>query len=110
MAMYRVYPDENGESHIEPLALDDHRYLEAFDNITEAGIRHYAELRWMDFHPLPERRLIIQLVGDIEIGLSDGAKQVFHPGDVRLMEDVHGKGHTHEDLTECTQFIMMLKD
>jgi redox-sensitive bicupin YhaK (pirin superfamily) len=64
----------------------------------------------MDFHPLPERRLIIQLVGTIEIGLSDGTKQQFGPGDVRLMEDVTGKGHTHEDITECTQFIMMLED
>ena len=109
MAMYRVYADEDGESHIEPLSLDDHAYLEAFDNVAEAGIRHYAELRWMDFHPLPERRLIVQLVGEIEIGMSDGTKQRFGPGDVRLMEDVHGKGHTHEDLTECTQFIMMLK-
>ena len=64
----------------------------------------------MDFHPLPERRLIIQVAGEIAIGLSDGSRQVFGPGDVRLMEDTHGVGHTHDDLTECTQFIMMLKD
>ena len=74
------------------MSLEDHAYLEAIDNIKEAGIHHYPELRTMDFHPIPERRLIIHLEGDVEIGMSDGTMHVFHPGDVRLMEDDHGKG------------------
>ena len=110
MAMYRVFPGPDNESHIEPLTLEDHAYLEAFNNIGEAGIHHYPELRKMDFHPLNERRLIIHLVGEVEIGLSDGTKQVFRPGDVRLMEDVRGPGHTHEDLNLGSAFVMMLKD
>ena len=28
------------------------------------------------------------------IGLSDGTSQTFNPGDVRLIEDLTGKGHT----------------
>ncbi len=110
MAMYRVYPGPDGESHIEPLQIEDHAYLEAFSNITEAGIHHYPELRNMDFHPLNERRLIIHLTGEVEIGLSDGSKQVFRPGDLRLMEDVRGSGHTHVDLSLGSAFVMMLKD
>jgi hypothetical protein len=31
----------------------------------------------MDFHPLPERRLIIHLRGEVEIGVSDGRTQIF---------------------------------
>ena len=40
MAMYRVFPGSDNESHIEPLKLEDQAYLEAFNNITEAGIHH----------------------------------------------------------------------
>ena len=110
MAMYRVYPGPDGESHIEPMNLEDHAYLESIQNIAEGGIHHYPELRTMDFHPLNERRLIIHLEGEVEIGLSDDTKQVFRPGDVRLMEDGRGPGHTHRDLSIGTAFVMMLKD
>ena len=110
MAMYRVFPGPDNESHIEPLKLEDHAYLEAFSNITEAGIHHYPELRKMDFHPLNERRLIIHLAGEVEIGTSDGSKRVFEAGDLRLMEDVRGPGHTHEDLSLGSAIVIMLKD
>ena len=40
MAMYRVYPGAAGETHIEPLSLDDHAYLEALNIISEASVRH----------------------------------------------------------------------
>ena len=109
MAMYRVFAGSDNESHIEPLNLNKYFYLEAFDNITEAGIHYYPELRQMDFHPLNERRLIIHLTGEVEIGTSDGSKQIFRSGDLRLMEDVRGPGHTHNDLTIGSAFVMMLK-
>ena len=109
MAMYRVFAGPDQESHIEPLNLNNHSYLEAFDNISEAGVHYYPELRKMAFHPLNERRLIIHLTGEVEIGTSDGSKQIFVPGDLRLMEDVRGPGHTHNDLTIGSAFVMMLK-
>ena len=49
-------------------------------------------------------------MGEVEIGLSDGTKEVFRPGDVPLMEDEHGPGHTHEKLRLGSAFVMMLKD
>ncbi len=110
MAMYRVYAGPDGESHIEELPADRQTELASFANIAEAGISRFTELRNMDFHPLPERRLIIHLAGEVEIGLSDGSKQVFRPGDVRLMEDVTGRGHTHRDLSQTTQFLVRLED
>jgi len=33
-------------------------------------------------------------VGRTTIGLSDGTTHTFNPGDVRLIEDATGKGHT----------------
>jgi redox-sensitive bicupin YhaK (pirin superfamily) len=110
MAMYRVYAGPDGESHIEELSAERQADLTAFTNITQAGINHHSEMRNMDFHPLPERRLIIHLAGEVEIGMSDGSKQIFRPGDVRLMEDVTGRGHTHRDLSPSTAFLARLED
>ena len=46
------------------------------------GIRHHAA------------RFVIILAGQLEIGLGDGSKHVFGPGDARLVEDTTGQGHT----------------
>ncbi len=110
MGIFRVYAGADGESHIEELDLDSHPEFKSLRNVTEARIMHFTELRNMDFHPLPERRLIVHLSGEAEIGLSDGTKHIFRPGDVRLMEDVTGRGHTHRDLSPMTVVYILLSD
>jgi len=37
---------------------------------------------------------VICISGQIEIGLGDGSKHLFGPGDARLVEDTTGQGHT----------------
>ena len=101
MGMYRVFAGADGESHPE---------LGSLKNVAEVRVSRNVELRNMDFHPLPERRLIIHLAGEVEIGMSDGTKHVFRPGDVRLMEDVTGRGHTHRDLSPAAATLILLKD
>src|SRR5262249_30937004 len=66
-------------------------------NIHEVRVQPFDGTRKRDFHPLPERRLIMHLAGEVEIGTSDGSRHVFGAGDIRLMEDVTGRGHTHVD-------------
>ncbi|MDE2842579.1 MAG: hypothetical protein OXN21_04255 [Chloroflexota bacterium] len=59
----------------------------------------------MEYHPLPERRLIIHLSGEVKIGSSDGSEIVLRAGDNRLMDDVSGKGYKHDALStqmRCT--------
>ena len=108
MGIYRVYAGPDGESHIEEMDVDGHPELGALKNISEVRIQHISEPRNMDFHPLPDRRLIIHLAGEVEIGLSDGTKHIFRAGDVRLMEDLTGPGHTHRDLTPTTDSVYVL--
>ena len=110
MSIYRVFADSEGESHIEELDLGEHPTVRSFMNISEAGIHKFQDLRSMDFHPLPERRLFIHLNGEVKIGVSDGGSQIFRPGDARLMEDTSGKGHTHQDLTPVIQAVIVLTD
>lgn len=97
MAIYRVYTTEDGESHMEELNLADYPDLHSMLNVGEVKVQWWTEPRVMDFHPLPDRRLIIHLSGETEITVSDGASHVFRAGDCRLMEDTSGKGHSHVD-------------
>lgn len=102
MRVFRVFAGDDGESHIEELDVKLQPELGAIQNLKEVKFQHFPEPRNMDFHPLPDRRLIIHLTGEVEIGVSDGAKQIFRAGDARLIEDVTGRGHTHRDLTPTT--------
>ena len=110
MSIYRVYPTDDGESHIEEVNLANYPELKALMHVAQVGIHEFPELRLMDFHPLTERRLIIHLRGEVELELSDGTKQIFGPGDARLMEDIHGKGHHHRDLSPVIQAVVVLED
>ena len=110
MGIYRVFTGDDGESHIEELDLANHPELGSLTNVAEVRVTQHQELRNMDFHPLPERRLIIHLSGEVEIGFGDGTKHIFRAGDVRLMEDVTGRGHTHRDLSPTSAALIILKD
>jgi redox-sensitive bicupin YhaK (pirin superfamily) len=110
MAIYRVFSGSNGESHIEEMSLEEHPELGSLTNLSEVKVQQFDGTRKMDFHPLPERRLIIHLSGEVEIGTSDGSKQVFRAGDIRLMEDVSGRGHSHLDRSPSSAVYVVLKD
>lgn len=110
MAIYRVFSGNDGESHIEEMPLEDHPELGALTNLTEVRVQEFDGTRNRDFHPLPERRLIIHLSGEVQIGATDGSKQVFRAGDIRLMEDVTGRGHSHLDLSPSSAVYVLLED
>lgn len=110
MAIFRVFSGSDGESHFEEMQLEEHPELGALTNISEVKVQQFDGTRKRDFNPLPERRLIIHLSGEVEIGTSDGSKQVFRAGDIRLMEDVTGRGHAHVDLSPSSAVYVILKD
>jgi len=65
MGIYRVFAGSAGESHMEELRLEEHPALGALTNIRELRVQQFDGTRQMDFHPLPERRLIIHLSGRV---------------------------------------------
>ena len=93
MGIYRLYTGSDGESHIEAIS------TKALQKRKIAGtmsfsVQERASGHFMDFHPAPLRRWQAGLVGRTIIGLSNGTSHTFVPGDVRLIEDTSGKGHT----------------
>ncbi len=110
MGIYRVFAGNDGESHIEELKLEEHPEFGALTNLSEVKVQQFDGTRKRDFNPLPEPRLIIHLSGEVEIGTTDGSKHVFRAGDIRLMEDVTGRGHAHTDLSPSSAVYVILTD
>ena len=94
MATYRLYTGADGQSHIEAIDLGTHADWVKGLATTQISFREDAVGRFIDWHPAPRRQFVIILRGQLEIGLGDGSKHVFGPGDARLVEDTTGKGHT----------------
>ena len=51
-------------------------------------------------HPAPRRQWVILLRGAFEIEVSDGTSRTFRPGDLLLVEDLTGSGHTTRSVGE----------
>jgi quercetin dioxygenase-like cupin family protein len=49
---------------------------------------------YLDWHPAPRRQIVIILSGRLEHGFRDGSLHRFGPGDVRVLVDTAGGGHT----------------
>jgi hypothetical protein len=91
---HRLYTGADGQSHIEPIDITKKvDWLEGLP-ASQISFRLWPAGEFLDWHPAPRRQFVIILSGQLEIGCGDGTKQVFGPGDARLVEDTTGKGHT----------------
>jgi len=91
---WRLYTGPDGHSHIEPIDIEKKAdWLKGLQT-TQISFSVWPKDRSLDWHPAPRRQFVIILSGQLEIGCGDGSKQVFGPGDARLVEDTTGKGHT----------------
>ncbi len=94
MAIFRLYSGDDGESHIEELALDAHPDLTTLHGAKGVVFRSMEPGYFNDWYTAPRRQYIITLSGAAEIGLGDGTIHRLGPGDVNLAEDLTGRGHT----------------
>jgi len=91
---WRLYTGSDGQSHVEPIDIEKKAdWLKGLQT-TQISFSVWPKDRFLDWHPAPRRQFVIILSGQLEIGCGDGSKQVFGPGDARLVEDTTGKGHT----------------
>ena len=75
------------------------------------GIQKFGLLGFCIAGPMMHnKRWLITLSGELEIGLGDGSVHKFGPGDVRLIEDVTGHGHTTRYVTDHVSALMLLPD
>lgn len=98
MQVFRVYTGADGESHLEELELPyeevAHAHRTAMQGATGIQFRKDPPGKFQDYHVAPRRQYVITLEVQAEIGLGDGTKRIFNPGDVLLADDLTGRGHT----------------
>ncbi len=94
MGVYRLYSGDDGESHIEELPADALKDIKLEGAEMNFSVSEREPGLFSDYHPAPRRRWQVGLVGRTIIGLHDGTSHEFVPGDVRLIEDTTGRGHT----------------
>jgi hypothetical protein len=95
MKFCRLYSGADGQSHFE--TLDASRASEFFNATRPARgllFRNDFAPHIVNYHRAPRRRWVITLSGSVDIGLGDGTRETFLPGDVFLAEDTTGQGHT----------------
>jgi hypothetical protein len=92
----RIYTGADGQSHFQdlPQTVGSKHFLTdlSVKTLVFKNDAHRDDLR--GWHNAPRRQWCITLAGKVEIGIGDGTKTTFHPGDVFLAEDVTGQGHT----------------
>ena len=98
MQVIRLYTGEDGQSHFEELDLGYEQVADAqrsaMQSATGIQFRRSPPGSFIDWHIAPRRQYVITLEGQAEIGIGDGTKRIFNPGDVMLADDLTGRGHT----------------
>jgi len=97
----RIYTGDGGQTHFEDL----HIPANEIENVAIAAgsnlvFRRFPADYFSDWHCAPRQQYIIILSGQMEIGIGDGTKRRFGPGDVVLADDQTGQGHTTASLGE----------
>lgn len=107
MDYLRIWADDEGETHLEEVALE--RVVSPAERgVSELRVSPGIGVDRMQFlevqaieqvpseHQAPRRQFVVFLDGWVRITTSDGDSRTLPAGGVVLAEDVHGKGHITE--------------
>src|SRR4051812_6490980 len=116
MDYVRIVTGADGETHFEDVApaMVQERYADASWAISEPVAVSSLRFRRVDVdypdepHVAPRRQVIVFLRGGAEVEVSDGEVRRFGPGDVLVVEDVTGKGHTTRGLGDVPRETLFL--
>lgn len=105
----RLFADSSGESHFEAMTVS----LVSTDfappapplEVSEVVEARHGFLRappgWFgDWHPTPARQFMCLLSGTLEVAVSDGEVRRMSPGEIFLLEDTEGRGHSTRVISE----------
>ncbi len=113
----RLYSDAQGESHFEEVAVT----LAPVNFSPPAAPLNFSSLfpatkcnliggskDWRGDipHPAPSRQLMCILQGEADVTASDGETRPFRSGDLLLVEDVTGKGHSSKYISDEDVLIL----
>ena len=114
MKYTRIYADGDGVSHLQDVDQEmkpaDHASTMS-EMIAAKGVI-FRESRsgeyFVDWHNAPRRQFVVNLSGEVEIEVSDGAIRRFGSGSILLAEDVTGKGHISRGVGTATRQTLFI--
>ena len=109
MDIRHMYTGDDGETHIEEWLLEDHPELTAPIPAKSIIFKRWEPGNFLDWHAEPQRQIVIAIDGEAEIGLADGSKHRFGPGQVNIAEDTTGKGHTRLVTGNKTRVVVEIR-
>ena len=99
-----IYADAGGESHFRDVdvALSEGDFAPpapplytSAPTTAQQTLFTFAPVGWFgDWHPTPAHQYHVALSGELEVQVSDGEVRRIRGGDVVLLKDLTGKGHT----------------
>lgn len=104
MRILRIWADDDGTSHVEDIDIELESIVYAppappldisAPFPAERALLATFPAGWFgDWHPSPRRQLYFGLGGRLEVEVGDGEVRHVGPGQVVLLEDLEGTGHT----------------
>jgi hypothetical protein len=118
MHYVRIYTDAEGETHFEDVTMPTELRTSPVSSaraelaaplaVADATFRRVVEDHPPEPHVAPRRQLVVHLVGEAEVEVSDGEVRRFGPGSVVLVEDLTGKGHVTRRVGETPRETLMV--
>jgi quercetin dioxygenase-like cupin family protein len=113
----RIYSGDDGQSHIEEIALEMHPFVDtegahgegtSLQNTAGVTFRLSPPGYILSWHCAPRRQYTITLAGEAEIEVGDGTIKRIGPGDVLLAEDMQGQGHITRVVGDQQRFYAVI--
>lgn len=118
LSYHRMYVDSEGVSHFGdgelPLSLQDYAppanpiAIHSLPNAKGATLVFMPAGSFEDWHPAPRRQFAFILQGVVEVTVGDGEARQFAPGDIVLLEDTTGPGHTTRVISDEDHLSVMV--
>jgi len=117
MKIPNVYVDEHGHSYFGVAELaqrgDPTRRVQAANQpLRHWQIRDIKPGHFIDFKPNPAPQFVSVLSGNMALTVSNGETRYFSRGDMVLLQDISGQGHTTRTLGHdpCRTLVITLTD
>jgi hypothetical protein len=106
--LIHVYATPDGESHHAIVEIaNDAGEIPVSAMTARAYARNTASANaGADWHTAPRRQFAINMMGELEVEISDGSRHRIGQGDLVFLEDITGKGHVTRVLSPVTNLFI----
>jgi hypothetical protein len=105
----RIYATPDGESHFEDLVISADAGPAPL-TLMSAGVYRGSGATAPDWHTAPRRQFAINMIGALEVEITNGTRRRIGAGDLVFLEDITGKGHITRALGPITNLFLHVPD